>query len=149
MNKSTREECGICAECVPQINGGSGFTNCADAHAAETAGDKMPFTKEQLIELTREDVEFWRERDELIPSMQTAMRLRQTEIALAALTAEPVMFCMEIGGTLDEQSVSDCQSVVSAWVEEWNNHDRSPGEPAYKTVALYRLPLLEGGNNVE
>lgn len=49
------------------------------------------FTKKQLIELTREDVEFWRERDELIPSMQTAMRLRQTEIALAALTAEPVL----------------------------------------------------------
>lgn len=51
----------------------------------------MEFTKEQLIELTREDVEFWRERNELIPSMQTAMRLQQTEIALAALTAEPVL----------------------------------------------------------
>lgn len=28
-------QCGICAECVPQINGGSGFSNCAEAHAAE------------------------------------------------------------------------------------------------------------------
>ncbi len=44
------------------------------------------FTKEQLIDLTREDVEFWRERDELIPSIHTSMRLRQAEIALAALT---------------------------------------------------------------
>lgn len=44
------------------------------------------FTKEQLVELTREDVEFWRERDELIPSWQTALRLRQAEITLAALT---------------------------------------------------------------
>ncbi|EGF4813903.1 hypothetical protein ICF92_003248 [Escherichia coli] len=46
----TKEQCGICAECVPQVNGGSGFTNCADAHAAETAGNKMQYTKEQLIE---------------------------------------------------------------------------------------------------
>ena len=29
------EQCGICAKCVPQINGGSGFSNCAEAHAAE------------------------------------------------------------------------------------------------------------------
>lgn len=28
-------QCGICAKCVPQINGGSGFSNCAEAHAAE------------------------------------------------------------------------------------------------------------------
>lgn len=106
------------------------------------------FTKEQLIQLTREDIEFWRERDELIPSLQTAMRLRQAEIVLAALTAEPVMYCME-SNYLDEQSVSDCKAGVDAWVEEWNNHNRSPGEPKYKTVALYRLPLIEGGNNVE
>ncbi|HEE0093313.1 TPA: hypothetical protein R6W19_003025 [Citrobacter braakii] len=108
----------------------------------------MVFTKEKLIELTREDIEFWRDRDELIPSLQTAMRLRQAEIVLAVLTAEPVMYCME-GDYLDEQSVSDCRAVVDAWVEEWNNHNRSPGEPKYKTVALYSLPLIEGGNNVE
>ncbi|MGV2721531.1 UNVERIFIED_CONTAM: hypothetical protein POV78_06915 [Enterobacter roggenkampii] len=107
MTKFTKEQCGICAECVPQINGGSGFTNCADAHAAETAGDKMPFTKEQLIELTREDVEFWRERDELIPSMQTAMRLRQTEIALAALTAPPVPTHLELLAWVNEDSLPE------------------------------------------
>ncbi|WP_343439681.1 hypothetical protein [Enterobacter hormaechei] len=28
-------QCGICAQCVPQIDGGSGFSNCAEAHAAE------------------------------------------------------------------------------------------------------------------
>lgn len=28
-------QCGICAKCAPQINGGSGFSNCAEAHAAE------------------------------------------------------------------------------------------------------------------
>lgn len=47
---SEKGQCGICVNCVPQVGGGSGFTNCADAHAAETAGDKMQFTKEQLIE---------------------------------------------------------------------------------------------------
>ncbi|MDK9365358.1 hypothetical protein [Lelliottia wanjuensis] len=39
-NKLTNNQCGICADCTPQINGGSGFNNCAEAHAAQTAGDK-------------------------------------------------------------------------------------------------------------
>ncbi len=50
----------------------------------------MTFTKEQLINQAREEVAFWRERDELIPSQQTSIRLRLAEITLAALTAEPV-----------------------------------------------------------
>lgn len=48
---------------------------------------RKQFSKEQLINLTRDDVEFWQERNELIPSMHTSMRLYQAEIALAALTA--------------------------------------------------------------
>ncbi len=52
----------------------------------------MTFTKEQLINQAREEVAFWRERDELIPSQQTAIRLRLAEAALAALTAEPVAY---------------------------------------------------------
>lgn len=36
-NKLTARQCGICAECEPQINGGSGFNNCAEAHAAQLA----------------------------------------------------------------------------------------------------------------
>ncbi len=32
-------QCGICANCVPQVNGGSGFSNCADAHAAQIEED--------------------------------------------------------------------------------------------------------------
>jgi|GEM_PF-5155028 len=52
----------------------------------------MTFTHSQLITQAREEVDFWRERDELIPSQQTAIRLRLAEITLAALTApsEPV-----------------------------------------------------------
>lgn len=49
----------------------------------------MTFTHSQLITQAREEVDFWRERDELIPSQQTAIRLRLAEITLAALTAEP------------------------------------------------------------
>ncbi|HAJ7390838.1 TPA: hypothetical protein HNV44_18495 [Escherichia coli] len=45
------------------------------------------FTIKQLTDQAREEVDFWRERDELIPSQQTAIRLRLAEIALAALTA--------------------------------------------------------------
>ncbi|AZP32560.1 hypothetical protein DC438_05210 [Cronobacter sakazakii] len=50
------------------------------------------FTNKQLTDQAREEVDFWRERDELIPSQQTAIRLRLAEIALAALMAptEPV-----------------------------------------------------------
>lgn len=53
----------------------------------------MEFTNQQLIVQAREEVAFWRERDELIPSQQTAIRLRLAEITLAALTAaEPVAY---------------------------------------------------------
>lgn len=50
------------------------------------------FTNKQLTDQAREEVDFWRERDEIIPSQQTAIRLRLAEIALAALMAptEPV-----------------------------------------------------------
>ncbi|MBM6636642.1 hypothetical protein JTF12_20100 [Leclercia adecarboxylata] len=53
----------------------------------------MIFTKGQLIDHAREEVDFWRERDELIPSQQTAIRLRLAEIAMVALMTpeqEPV-----------------------------------------------------------
>jgi len=48
------------------------------------------FTNKQLIDQAREEVAFWRERDELIPSQQTALRLHLAEIAMVALmTPEP------------------------------------------------------------
>lgn len=50
--------CGICANCVPQIDGGSGFQNCAEAHAAQLAEDKavvndqmQPLTDSELTRL--------------------------------------------------------------------------------------------------
>ena len=32
-------QCGICTNCVPQVNGGSGFSNCAEADAAHIEED--------------------------------------------------------------------------------------------------------------
>lgn len=69
----------------------------------------MTITQEQLITQAREEVAFWRERDEVIPSQQTAIRLRLAEITLAALTAlapdidaltaEPVAWRWNYGGS--------------------------------------------------
>lgn len=48
MTKLSQMQCGICVDCVPQVDGGSGFTNCDDAHAAETAGGKLQLTTSEL-----------------------------------------------------------------------------------------------------
>lgn len=49
------------------------------------------FTKEQLIEKAKENVEFFRERLDLLPQSQPmALSLRLAEIALASFTAEPI-----------------------------------------------------------
>ncbi|MGO3911529.1 hypothetical protein [Huaxiibacter chinensis] len=83
----------------------------------------MKFTKEQLIEQSREDVEFWRVRDELIPSLKTALRLRQAEILLAMLTApvpdidalaaEIVENLVDLGGTNE-----GAEAQYRAWVHK-------------------------------
>lgn len=101
------------------------------------------FTKDQLINLARENVRVLKQatmQHKVQPVI--AMDLRLAEIALAALTDEPALYCME-GDTLDEENVSISKAVVDAWVEEWNGEGRCPGEPVYKTVALYRLPEIE------
>ncbi len=65
---------------------------------------------------------------------------------------EPVMFCME-GNDLDPEAVSTCREVVDAWVSEWNTESRSPGEPIYCTVPLYRhaqpAPVVPNKSDVE
>ncbi|EKD5787159.1 DUF551 domain-containing protein [Escherichia coli] len=58
-------------------------------------------------------------------------------IALASLEAEAVMFCISGQNVDSEEHVSTSKAVVDAWVEEWNQVDRSPGEPLYKTMPLY------------
>lgn len=51
------------------------------------------FTKEQLIEKAKENVEFFRERLDLMPQSQhVALSLHLAEITLASLEAEPVFF---------------------------------------------------------
>ncbi|MDH0063386.1 hypothetical protein [Leclercia adecarboxylata] len=83
----------------------------------------MTFTKGQLNEQAREEVDFWRERDELIPSQQTAIRLRLAEIAMAALMTpkqEPVADVVAWSSPTEERT---CDI-------RWRRHDVAPG-PLY------------------
>lgn len=83
----------------------------------------MQLTKEQLIDQAREEVAFWRERDELIPSQQTAIRLRLAEIAMAALMTpkqEPVADVVAWSSPSEERT---CDI-------RWRRHDVKPG-PLY------------------
>jgi len=89
------------------------------------------FTKEQLIDQAREEVDFWRERDELIPSQQTAIRLRLAEITLAALTAEPVASCF----------IADGQMCLDGFGE--NQHDLTDGE--HQLYAAPPAPVVLDG----
>ncbi|HBN5748674.1 TPA: hypothetical protein L3G55_002733 [Citrobacter freundii] len=95
--QSEKGQCGICANCVPQVFGGSGFTNCADAHAAETAGDKILFTKEQLqqIEANAKEV-LWpivwtplRARKHFEEKITPEVVLTLVGMALAGMEAQP------------------------------------------------------------
>ena len=61
---------------------------------------------------------------------------------LGELEAEAVMFCISGQNVDSEEHVSTSKAVVDAWVEEWNQVDRTPGEPLYKTVPLYHHPAL-------
>lgn len=83
----------------------------------------MTFTNQQLIDQAREEVDFWRERDELIPSQQTAIRLRLAEIAMEALMSpeqEPVADVVAWSSPSEERT---CDI-------RWRRHDVKPG-PLY------------------
>ncbi len=51
--------CGICADCVPKIDGGSGFKNCEEAHAAQMAEDKAMTNNQFTDELHYGDNVLW------------------------------------------------------------------------------------------
>ena len=94
----------------------------------------MTFTKEQLINQAREEVAFWRERDELIPSQQTAIRLRLAEITLAALTAEPV-------GWTDEVELRDVDRGGCGYL--FTCKPVTPHADEGRVIKLCRLPEIE------
>jgi len=83
----------------------------------------MEFTNQQLIVQAREEVDFWRERDEFIPSQQTAIRLRLAEIAMVALmTPEPEPVADVVAwSSPSEERTCDIR---------WRRHDVKPG-PLY------------------
>lgn len=88
------KQCGICVNCVPQINGGSGFNNCDEAHAAQLAEDNAPqFTKEQLIEHINGRTELRNglmNSECIAPSFREYLKFEMAtdKIALAALTED-------------------------------------------------------------
>lgn len=92
----------------------------------------MTFTKEQLINQAREEVDFWRERDELIPSQQTALRLRLAEIAMVALmTPEPEPVADVVAwSSPSEERTCDIR---------WRRHDVKPG-PLYSAPPAPVVP---------
>jgi len=103
------------------------------------------FTNQQLIDQAREEVDFWRERDELIPSQQTVIRLRLAEIAMVALM------------TPEQEPVADVVAWSSPSEERtcdirWRRHDVKPG-PLYTTPPAPVVPenppehLLPQGNS--
>ena len=87
------------------------------------------FTDKELIKEIKERIGSLDVRDNI--------ERRAYEIALASLEAEAVMFCISGQNVDSEEHVSTSKAVVDAWVEEWNQVDGSPGEPLYKTMALY------------
>lgn len=129
--------CGICANCVPQINGGSGFATCEEAHAAETAGGKMHFTKEQLITRIERQIDvnvtiIERLGDDSAATSELAVKtatmdIKVLDVALAALTAEPVVYRNKDTGRVCNAN----------WL---GNH--SPASLGFEP--LYRLSLIEG-----
>ncbi|EAS2467581.1 hypothetical protein DED16_12815 [Salmonella enterica] len=91
-----------------------------------------------MTTFTDEDKELIKEIRERIGSLDVRDNIerRAYEIALASLEAEAVMFCISGQNVDSEEHVSTSKAVVDAWVEEWNQVDRTPGEP------LYHHPVL-------
>ncbi len=103
------------------------------------------FTNKQLTDQAREEVAFWRERDELIPSQQTAIRLRLAEIAMVVLmTPEPEPVADVVAwSSPSEERTCDIR---------WRRHDVKPG-PLYTAPPTPVVPenppehLLPQGNS--
>lgn len=97
-----------------------------------------------MTTFTDDDKKLIKEIRERIGSLDVRDNIerRAYEIALASLEAEAVMFCISGQNVDSEEHVSTSKAVVDAWVEEWNQVDRTPGEPLYKTVPLYHHPAL-------
>lgn len=83
--------CGICADCAPQINGGSGFKNCAEAHDAQLAEDigmNKRLTDERIAELIKMADTYCITYAE--ESEDTAVALRELQERRKADSAEPI-----------------------------------------------------------
>ena len=94
-----------------------------------------------MTTITKERIELFI-KNPLDNGLTRGEQMELARIALASLEAEAVMFCISGQNVDSEEHVSTSKAVVDAWVEEWNQVDRTPGEPLYKTVPLYHHPAL-------
>lgn len=95
------------------------------------------FTKEQLIEQAQKNIAVLRGAVEKVPGGSDAavIHLRLAEIALSALTAEPV-------GWTDEVELRDVDRGGCGYLLTCK--PVTPHADERRVINLYRLPLLEG-----
>ncbi|WP_213895171.1 hypothetical protein [Raoultella ornithinolytica] len=107
----------------------------------------MTFTKEQLIKKAQEQIAFCSHTKITGEGRAHVNQCAALfEIALAALTAKPTVYCMKKGEALDIDAISTCKPVVDAWVDEWNEMQCEHGDD-FSAVSLYLLPMVEDLSN--
>lgn len=94
------------------------------------------FTKEQLIERGKQEFGQLKQVALLFPESQlAAMDVRLAEIALAALTAEPLAWT-------DDEELRDIERGRCGYM--FTCKPVTPHADERRVIKLYRLPLLEG-----
>nr|WP_284960612.1 hypothetical protein [Citrobacter portucalensis] len=113
--------CGICADCVPQINGDSGFKNCAEAHDAQLAEDigmNKRLTDERIAELTKMADTYCITYAE--ESEDTAVALRELQERRKADSSEPVAW-LHADNSIGIPAITRSRNVSNSWLSKgWN-----------------------------
>lgn len=115
---------------------------CGEASQRRQPVSKIDYQAlREAAEVTKEKTT-WQNLQAFHAAATPEVVLALLDVLDASLEADPVMFCISGQNVDSEEHVSTSKAVVDAWVEEWNQVDRTPGEPLYKTVPLYHHPAL-------
>lgn len=127
---TNNKQCGICAACVPQINGGSGFNNCNEAHTAQLAEDRAMATNNKLTgELEAERIKDIAEGAPIVEGEAQAMAFALQE----CLKASPVAWTDEI--ELEDMALHGRASIFKS--------RRAMGKPdPASVIKLYAVPQI-------
>lgn len=124
------KQCGICADCVPQIDGGSGFKNCVEAHdtqLAEGIAMNKKLTDERIAELTKMADTYCITYAE--ESEDTAVALRELQERRKADSAEPI-------GWTDAEELRSVEKDGCGYLFKAN--PISPNTDHRRVIKLYR-----------